>query len=192
MNVFFLFAISLISSSVMVVSAINPVHSIIWLVLSFINAAALFVLLNLDFMGMILLIIYVGAIAILFVFVIMLLNITSENLEININNLLPLVLFIVLSVITQVNVTGKSNISHSLESEIIQPINLSNPQILASKFYSLFDIYLILPSLILLIAMVGTIVLILSYNQTSKKQNLFIQVTRDKHNIPPSSYSNSN
>ena len=125
-------------------------------------------------------------------FVIMLLNITSENLEININNLLPLVLLIVLSIIVQVSVTGKSNISHSLELEIIQPINLSNPQILASKFYSMFDIYLILPSLILLVAMVGTIVLILSHNQTSKKQDLFIQTTRDKHNIRSSSYSNTN
>nr|AVP26547.1 NADH dehydrogenase subunit 6 [Cyanea nozakii] len=181
MSLYSIIIAALISSSIMVISSINPVHSIIWLVISFVNAATLFVLINLDFMGMILLVVYVGAIAVLFVFVIMLLNISSENNNLDIYNILPAIVLITLSIVTQITLSGKISNNSVLNQDILKPINFSNPKVLASKFYSLFDIYLIIPSLILLVAMVGTIILTLPESFSSKKQQIFVQTTRDKH-----------
>lgn len=186
-----LFALGAIISGIMVISAIHPVHSVIWLVLSFLNVASLFIILNLDFVGMILLIVYVGAIAILFVFVIMMLNLSKLETELNINYILPLVLLITISFITQIMVIGNTEIYFNDLNNFLEPISFSGIQITGTKFYTIFDSYLIISSLILLIAMVGTIVLTLTSNQTSKKQNLFNQITRDKHNLPTNLHSSN-
>nr|YP_007516989.1 NADH dehydrogenase subunit 6 [Chrysaora quinquecirrha]ADY15496.1 NADH dehydrogenase subunit 6 [Chrysaora quinquecirrha] len=173
-------SIRAIISGVMVISSIHPVYSIIWLVMSFINVGALFMLLNVNFVGMILLIVYVGAIAILFIFIIMMLNLTSFESEITNVHILPLSLLIVLSLTSQIMVTNSFSIDSNSSIEFITPTLILPVQAIAQKFYTFFGSYLIISSLILLVAMVGTIVLALSYNQTSKKQDLFTQINRDK------------
>ena len=140
-------------------------------------------MLNLDFVGMVLLIVYVGAIAILFVFVIMMLNLSKVETELNINYILPLVLLIIISFVTQIVIVGDSENYFNQLGNLLQPLTLSSIQTTGFKFYTTFSSYLIVSSLILLVAMVGTIVLTLTSNQTSKKQNIFNQITRDKHNI---------
>lgn len=174
----FFLSISAIISGMMVISSIHPVHSIIWLVLSFINIGAIFIILNINFVGMILLIVYVGAIAILFVFVIMMLNLISLNFETTNTNILPLSLLIVISLTSQIIITN--SFSTSFSEDFILPLLISSIQSIGQSFYTIYGSYLIISSLILLVAMVGTIVLTLSYNQTSKKQDMFVQLTRGK------------
>ena len=186
-----LFALGAIISGIMVISAIHPVHSVIWLVLSFLNVASLFIILNLDFVGMVLLIVYVGAIAILFVFVIMMLNLSKLETELNINYILPLVLLIIISFVTQIIIVGDSETHFNQLGDLLQPLTFSSIQTTGFKFYSIFNSYLIISSLILLVAMVGTIVLTLTSNQTSKKQNIFNQIIRDKYSIP-TNFNSSN
>ena len=86
---FYIFTLSVIISGVMVISALNPVHSVLWLIVAFTSASALFILLEIDFIALIFLIVYVGAIAILFLFVIMMLNLTSLEGSGDMSNYLP-------------------------------------------------------------------------------------------------------
>lgn len=176
----FLLSISAIISGTMVVSSIHPVYSIIWLVMTFISTGALFMLLNINFVGMILLIIYVGAIAILFVFIIMMLNLITLDLEITNTHILPLSLLIVLSLASQIMVANNFSFASNNSTELINPLLLEPIQTIGQELYTTFGSYLIISSLVLLVAMVGAIVLTIYYNQTSKKQNSFIQISRDK------------
>nr|QQY98451.1 NADH dehydrogenase subunit 6 [Chrysaora quinquecirrha] len=176
----FLLSISAIISGTMVVSSIHPVYSVIWLVMTFISTGALFMLLNINFVGMILLIIYVGAIAILFVFIIMMLNLISLDLEITNTHILPLSLLVVLSLASQIMVANNFSFAFNNNTELINPLLLQPIQTIGQKLYTTFGPYLIISSLVLLVAMVGAIVLTIHYNQTSKKQDSFVQINRDK------------
>lgn len=135
-----------------------------------------------NFVGMVLLVVYVGAIAVLFIFIIMMLNLTSFESDYGITHILPAVIIIAICIVTQIFVLNSTSTS-LLDSNFLEPITLSSIQIMGQKFYTLFDVYLVVSSLVLLVAMVGTIVLTLSLNQTSKKQDIFNQISRDKHNL---------
>ena len=150
---FYLFALSIIISGVMVISALNPVHSVLWLVVTFIGASAIFILLEIDFIALILLIVYVGAIAILFLFVIMMLNLTSLEGR---SNYLPTGFIIGIVFLSEVLIL-KTRISHINSNWNF--MEASNIEVLGRILYTNYWYLFILASFILLVALIGAIVL---------------------------------
>ena len=173
---FYLFSSIAVLSALMVISAKNPVHSVLFLILSFVNAAGLFVLLGAEFLAMILIVVYVGAVAVLFLFVVMMLDINFIKLREGFLQYLPfgallgIVLVIELGILYLTDTS--SNISSSLSSLESSINELENTkmigQILYTKYFYLFQIC----GIILLVAMIGSITLTLREKEGVKKQNI--------------------
>jgi len=173
---FYLFSSVAVLSALMVISAKNPVHSVLFLILSFVNAAGLFVLLGAEFLAMILVVVYVGAVAVLFLFVVMMLDINFIKLREGFLQYLPfgallgIVLVIELGILylTDTSSNIKSSLT-SLESSINELENTKMiGQILYTKYFYLFQIC----GIILLVAMIGSITLTLREKEGVKKQNI--------------------
>nr|YP_009421317.1 NADH dehydrogenase subunit 6 [Nemopilema nomurai]ASR75160.1 NADH dehydrogenase subunit 6 [Nemopilema nomurai] len=171
-----------IISGMMVITAIHPVHSIIWLVLAFVNSALFFIQLGADFIALTSLIIYVGAIAILFIFVLMMLNLSSYDLENEVSSILPLSIVSGLGIITIITSIHFTNTDLG-NQEILLLKEFSTIQSIGSQLYLHFGDYLIIASIILLVGMIGSIVLTLSTSHHTKKQNNFTQIIRDTYNF---------
>jgi NADH-ubiquinone oxidoreductase chain 6 len=195
MDLLFSFFSSLtLLSGVMVIQARNPVHSVLFLILVFFNAAGLLVLLGLDFFAMIFLVVYVGAIAVLFLFVVMMLNIKIaeinekrlrylpiggvlgllflfEILLIVDNDLIPLLLY------NTENFLEFKNLSFINWSENLQTV--TNIQAIGNLVYTYYFYFFLMSSIILLIAMIGAIVLTMQKGIRIKRQQVFLQNTRD-------------
>ncbi len=173
---FYLFSSIAVLSALMVISAKNPVHSVLFLILSFVNAAGLFVLLGAEFLAMILIVVYVGAVAVLFLFVVMMLDINFIKLREGFLQYLPfgallgIVLVIELGILYLTDTS--SNISSSLSSLESSINELENTkmigQILYTDYFYLFQIC----GIILLVAMIGSITLTLREKEGVKKQNI--------------------
>nr|YP_010317611.1 NADH dehydrogenase subunit 6 [Catostylus townsendi]UNB15555.1 NADH dehydrogenase subunit 6 [Catostylus townsendi] len=176
------FAILTVISAVMVITSINPVHSIVWLVLSFIGSAMIFLQLQIDFIALATLIIYVGAIAILFIFVIMMLNLSLLDIDYNVALVLPLGIISVTTVTTLITGFNFSNYI-SNHNDILEIKNISTLQTIGTELYSDYAGFLILASIILLAGMIGAIVLTLDPSNNTKRQDNFIQISRDFHNF---------
>ena len=167
-------------SALMVISSKNSVHSVLFLILSFINAAGLFVLLGAEFLAMILVIVYVGAVAVLFLFVVMMLDINFIKLRegflqyLPFGSLLGIVLLTELSIIffsdklTDMNLVKYNKLPSFTEIENTKEIGL----VLYTDYFYLFQ----LSGLILLVAMIGSIVLTLRQRVGVKKQSIRNQV----------------
>ena len=186
-GLFYLFALSIIISGVMVISALNPVHSVLWLVVAFIGASAIFILLEVDFLALILLIVYVGAIAILFLFVIMMLNLTGLE-GTDRSNYLPTgfiigVVFLSEVLILHTRILGVEYSNWSF-------IEASNIEVLGRVLYTNYWYLFILASFILLVALIGAIVLTHDTRVKVKRQDIFIQTSRQlwKNNIAEPSH----
>ena len=173
---FYLFSSIAVLSALMVISAKNPVHSVLFLILSFVNAAGLFVLLGAEFLAMILVVVYVGAVAVLFLFVVMMLDINFIKLREGFLQYLPfgallgIVLVIELGILYLTDTSSNINSSlSSLESSINELENTKMiGQILYTKYFFLFQIC----GIILLVAMIGSITLTLREKEGVKKQNI--------------------
>jgi len=178
---FYLFSLVLVLSAVMVVSARNPVHSVLFLILAFFNAAALFLIAGAEFLAMILVIVYVGAVAVLFLFVVMMLDIDFDQLRSGFQRYLPIgaavgaVLFLEL-----VLVFG----GWQLAPNAVQfhasptPAGVSNTEALGMLMYTDYFLLFQLAGLILLVAMIGAIVLTLRDRKTSRHQVIAVQTAR--------------
>ena len=177
---FYLFSIVAVLSALMVISSKNPVHSVLFLILSFINAAGLFILLGAEFLAMILVIVYVGAVAVLFLFVVMMLDINFIKLRegflqyLPFGSLLGIVLLTELAIIffsdklTDMNLVEYNKLPSFKEIENTKDIGL----VLYTDYFYLFQ----LSGLILLVAMIGSIVLTLRQREGVKKQSIQNQV----------------
>ena len=177
---FYLFSIVAVLSALMVISSKNSVHSVLFLILSFINAAGLFVLLGAEFLAMILVIVYVGAVAVLFLFVVMMLDINFIKLRegflqyLPFGSLLGIVLLTELALIflsdklTDMNLVEYNKLPSFKEIENTKDIGL----VLYTDYFYLFQ----LSGLILLVAMIGSIVLTLRQRVGVKKQSIQNQV----------------
>ena len=173
---FYLFSSIAVLSALMVISAKNPVHSVLFLILSFVNAAGLFVLLGAEFLAMILVVVYVGAVAVLFLFVVMMLDINFIKLREGFLQYLPfgallgIVLVIELGILYLTDTSSNINSSQSsLEPSINELENTKMiGQILYTKYFYLFQIC----GIILLVAMIGSITLTLREKEGVKKQNI--------------------
>ena len=179
---FYLFAISVIAGGFFTVVSRNPVHSVLWLILSFLSAAGLFVLLGAEFVAMLLIIVYVGAVAVLFLFVVMMLDIDFAELKAEMAKYMPLALLIALIILMQfVMAFGAWESNAAAESMLAQvtPIDRHNTEALGMILYDQYFLLFQLSGLILLVAMIGAIVLTLRHRKDVKRQDVITQMMRD-------------
>ena len=179
---FYLFAISVITGGLFTVISRNPVHSVLWLILSFLSAAGLFVLLGAEFVAMLLVIVYVGAVAVLFLFVVMMLDVDFAELKAEMARYMPLALLIALVILMQfVMAFGaweQSAAAESLRVNAIDPTRF-NTEALGLLLYDRYFLLFQLAGLILLVAMIGAIVLTLRHRKDVKRQDVVAQMMRD-------------
>jgi NADH-quinone oxidoreductase subunit J len=179
---FYLFAGICVASAVMVISSRNPVHSVLWLILAFVNAAGLFMLLGAEFLALILIVVYVGAVAVLFLFVIMMLDIDVAEIKHGFLQYLPFGLLIGGMVLVELLlVVGAWAIGPGAPSTAPMPIpaNVSNTEALGLVLYTRYAYFFEAAGMILLVAMIGAIVLTLQHRVRVKRQNIPEQNRRD-------------
>jgi NADH-quinone oxidoreductase subunit J len=184
---FYLFASVCVASAVMVIASKNPVHSVLFLILAFVNAAGLFVLLGAEFLAMILVVVYVGAVAVLFLFVVMMLDVDFTALRQGFLNYLPIgglvgIVFFVELVLMLV--AGSGVLGTGAAKAITDPIppvsEVTNTEALGLVLYTRYVYYFEAAGLVLLVAMIGAIVLTLRHKPNVKRQNIADQVARTK------------
>jgi NADH-quinone oxidoreductase subunit J len=179
---FYLFSAVAIASAVMVIAARNPVHSVLFLILAFFNGAGLFVLLGAEFLAMILVVVYVGAVAVLFLFVVMMLDVDFVELRQGMLNYLPVGATIGLILLGELGlVVGAWTLSPELLKVVAAPVSgrVSNTEAIGLLLYTRYLFYFQAAGLILLVAMVGAIVLTLRHKEGVKRQSVAQQVARD-------------
>lgn len=179
---FYLFATVLVGSAAAVVVLRNPVHSVLFLILAFFNAAALFVMLGAEFLAMLLVIVYVGAVAVLFLFVVMMLNVNVESFRHSLNKystaggvVAAFLLFQMIVLFTQMQNVQKMpfRFAHPIKSDVQNTEALG--RVLYTDYFLLFQI----SGMILLVAMIGAIVLCYYPRHRLRRQNINAQVNRD-------------
>jgi NADH-quinone oxidoreductase subunit J len=180
---FYLFASICVGSALMVIAAKNPVHSVLYLILAFVNAAGLFVLLGAEFLAMILVVVYVGAVAVLFLFVVMMLDVDFAELRQGALQYLPIgVLVGIVFLVELVLVVGTWVVGPGIPSTITAPIPpadaVTNTEAIGLVLYTRYIYYFQAAGIVLLIAMIGAIVLTLSHRRGVKRQNIAAQVAR--------------
>ena len=182
---FYFFSVIAVFSSLMVISAKNPVHSVLFLILCFVNASALFVLLGAEFLAMILVVVYVGAVAVLFLFVVMMLNVTEQITKrssrrglinnISVGSIVGAIIFLELLVVIggwkyKANFTPLSSAN----------FDISNTRALGNILYTDYIHLFQISGMILLVAMIGAITLTFRKRENVKRQSYFKQIIREK------------
>ena len=178
---FYLFAISVVTGGLFTVISRNPVHSVLWLILAFLSSAGLFVLLGAEFVAMLMIIVYVGAVAVLFLFVVMMLDVDFAELKAEMAKYLPLGLLIGLVILMQFVMAFGAWDSASVASDnLAQPVptDRHNTEALGMILYDQYFLLFQLSGLILLVAMVGAIVLTLRHREDIKRQDVLAQMYR--------------
>ena len=178
---FYLFAGVCVASAVMVVVSRNPVHSVLYLILAFVNASGLFVLMGAEFLAMILIVVYVGAVAVLFLFVIMMLDVDFAELREGFIQYLPVGIVIGGIFLFELLLTvGAWVINPTVTKTITAPIptNVSNTEALGLVLYTKYIHYFQLAGMVLLVAMIGAIVLTLRHKASVKRQDINVQNAR--------------
>jgi NADH-quinone oxidoreductase subunit J len=183
---FYLFSFVTIASAVMVITAKNPVHAVLWLILAFFNAAGLFVMLGAEFLAMILVVVYVGAVAVLFLFVVMMLDVDFAALRAGFIKNAPLGAFIgAILLIELVLVVGLRFAGGAAQATGPAPAPaagsaMTNTEAIGAVLYkSPFVFHVELASLILLVAMMGAIVLTLRHKPNVRRQDVAAQNARN-------------
>jgi NADH-quinone oxidoreductase subunit J len=182
---FYLFAGITVASAVMVVTSRNPVHSVLFLILAFVNAAGLFVLMGAEFLAMILIVVYVGAVAVLFLFVVMMLDVDFAELRQGFLNYLPVgalvgaVLLAELLVVVGAWAIGP-DVAKAITSPIPMPSDINNTQALGLVLYTRYVYFFQAAGVILLVAMIGAIVLTLQHKPKVRRQVIADQVARNR------------
>ena len=184
---FYFFSIIAVFSAIMVIASQNTVHSVFFLILDFISIACLFIMIGAEFLGMIMLIVYVGAVAVLFLFVVMMLNVAQQKDEwfkgkiftshIPFGTLISIIIFLELIIV----IGGWKYKPNLIETSSIQiDNNFTNTHALGNVIYTDYIHLFQLAGLILLVAMIGAIVLTYRKREGVKRQSYFRQVSREK------------
>ena len=185
---FYLWSISAVFSGWKVITSKNPILSVFWLVLAFVNGALLLLLLGIEFLPILFIIVYVGAIAILFLFVVMLLNIKMVEIQENATRYAPLGFIIGLVFLYQIYylITSELSTISSSSIDLVGRVNdykdvvsLTNIEQIGTVLYTDYWVYFLVSSLVLLVAMVGAITLCLYHEEGIKRQDLFAQVATE-------------
>jgi len=182
---FYLFAGVCTASAFMVIAAKNPVHSVLFLILAFVNAAGLFVLMGAEFLAMILVVVYVGAVAVLFLFVVMMLDVDFAELRQGFLQYLPIGALVGIVFLAELLlVVGAWTIGPDVPQAIATPIppvaSVANTEALGHVLYTRYVYFFQAAGVVLLVAMIGAIVLTLRHKPNVKRQNIAEQVARTK------------
>jgi len=182
---FYLFAGICVASGFMVIAARNPVHSVLFLILAFVNAAGLFVMMGAEFLAMILIVVYVGAVAVLFLFVVMMLDVDFAELRQGFLNYLPVgalvgIVFLVELLLVVATWAIGAGVPHTITAPIPPLASVSNTEALGLVLYTRYVYYFQAAGLVLLVAMIGAIVLTLRHKPNVKRQNISEQNARTK------------
>jgi len=181
---FYLFALTTITSGVLVTISRNPVHSVLWLILAFISSAGLFVLLGAEFVALLLVIVYVGAVAVLFLFVVMMLDVDFAELRGGLAQYLPMGLLIGVVLLVELGlVLGNWSFApdaQAARAAITPSLDTThNTVALGELIYTQYIFLFQTAGLILLVAMIGAIVLTMRHRPDVKRQNVLEQMYRD-------------
>jgi NADH-quinone oxidoreductase subunit J len=182
---FYLFASVCIASAVMVVASKNPVHSVLFLILAFVNASGLFMLMGAEFLAMILVVVYVGAVAVLFLFVVMMLDVDFAELRTGFLQYLPIGALVGIVFLAELLlVVGVWAVAPAVSDAITTPIppfySVTNTEALGQVLYTRYVYFFQAAGLILLVAMIGAIVLTLRHKPNVKRQDISQQVARTR------------
>ena len=182
--VFYFFAFVTITSSLMVISSKNTVHAVFFLILDFVSISCLFIMMGAEYLGMLTLIVYVGAVAVLFLFVVMMLNVNFKNVRAGFLSYVPFGALIGLVILTEIGMmigTWKYKDVFIKTSEIKINTNVSNTEAIGNVLYTDFLHYFQISGLILLVAMIGAILLTFRQKENLKKQDITKQVSRERN-----------
>jgi NADH-quinone oxidoreductase subunit J len=180
---FYLFSVVTIASAVMVIVGRNPVHSVLFLILAFVSAAGLFVLTGAEFLAMLLVVVYVGAVMVLFLFVVMMLDVDFAELQKSVMRYLPVGGLIGLVVLAElVLVAGSWTVAPQSVLPTPTPGGLSNTAALGQVLYTQYVYLFQAAGLVLLTAMIGAIVLTLHHRPNVKRQDISAQNARTRAN----------
>ena len=191
LTLFYFFSGVALFSAIMVISARNPVHSVLFLILVFCNSAGLLILLEAEFLALIFIVVYVGAIAVLFLFVVMMLNVKITEIQdevlqyLPIGGLIGIVFLLEIFLIIEGDFVSLINPNQDNAVYIVwfaQIDSISNIQTLGNVLYTDYVLFFLLAGVILLIAMVGAIVLTMSTRSSLRRQFIYQQVSRDFDN----------
>ena len=176
---FWIFSVVLIGSALSVVLARNPVHSVLFLILAFVNASGLFIMMGAEFLGMLLIVVYVGAVAVLFLFVVMLLDVDFTEFRQGFVQYLPIGGLIALCVALELGYAALEWTTSPKAAVAASPVGMiSNTHALGRVLYTQYFFFFQAAGLILLTAMIGAIVLTLRHKVGVKRQNIADQVAR--------------
>lgn len=180
--VFYLFSTVLVFSALMVIGARNPVHSVLFLILGFFNAAGLFLLIGAEYLAMTLIIVYVGAVAVLFLFVVMMLNVNFAELKQGFLRYLPVGATVAALFFTELMIAGVASIEFPTARAAPKPFaaNLPNTQAIGNVLYTDYIYVFQVSGLILLVAMIGAIVLTHRKRPGVRRQKIGAQVSRKR------------
>ncbi len=179
---FYLFAAATLVGGLFTVISRNPVHSVLWLILAFLSSAGLFVLMGAEFVAMLLIIVYVGAVAVLFLFVVMMLDVDFTELKAEMAKYVPLALLIGVVLLMQLGIAfGVWTAAEEAESLRMAetPGDVHNTKALGQILYDRYFLMFQLAGLILLVAMIGAILLTLRHRVDIKRQDVLAQMYRD-------------
>ncbi|MFG1463613.1 NADH-quinone oxidoreductase subunit J [Xanthobacter sp. DSM 24535] len=180
---FYLFASVLVASAFMVISSRNPVHSVLFLILCFVNAAGLFILIGVEFLALILVVVYVGAVAVLFLFVVMMLDVDFVELRQGFLQYLPVgalvgVVFLVELILVVGTWATAPAVAQLPKAAVAGAVAISNTKALGLVLYTDYVYFFEASGMVLLVAMIGAIVLTLRHKVNVKRQNVSAQVAR--------------
>jgi NADH-quinone oxidoreductase subunit J len=181
---FYAFAIVAVTAGLLVTISRNPVHSVLWLILAFLSSAGLFVLMGAEFAAMLLVIVYVGAVAVLFLFVVMMLDVDFAELKGEMARYMPLALLIGVVILMQfamaygvwVTAEGAPSMRGAATPD---PAQMENTRALGLLLYDKYILLFQLAGMILLVAMIGAILLTLRHRRDIKRQDVLAQMWRD-------------
>ncbi|MGE4324853.1 MAG: NADH-quinone oxidoreductase subunit J [Pseudodonghicola sp.] len=179
---FYLFAICALAGGLFTVISRQPVHSVLWLILAFLSSAGLFVLLGAEFVAMLLVIVYVGAVAVLFLFVVMMLDVDFAALKAEMAKYMPLALLVGVIILMQLFLAFGAWQANDVARGLLTaptPTDVHNTVAISELLYDKYFLQFQLAGLILLVAMIGAIVLTLRHRKDVKRQNVLAQLYRD-------------
>jgi NADH-quinone oxidoreductase subunit J len=182
--IFYVLSIVTVASGVMVISARNPVHSVLFLILAFFNSAGLFILIGAEFLAMILVIVYVGAVAVLFMFVVMMLDINFLRLQEGFMKYLPVGLLVGIILLAELVLVGGTWAARGTTGGVAAPAGaaeaVSNTEAIGNLLYTQYFYLFQAAGLILLVAIVGAITLTLRQRDAVRRQDIGQQVNRSR------------
>ncbi|HHY49977.1 MAG TPA: NADH-quinone oxidoreductase subunit J [Alphaproteobacteria bacterium] len=181
---FYVFSIIAVASALMVIASRNPVHSVLFLILTFVNAAGLFMLAGAEFLALILIVVYVGAVAVLFLFVVMMLDVDFASMGRGMLQYAPVGIVVgIIFLLELFLVAGSFVIAPEVASSTVIPIDgtVENTRALGQVIYTRYIFLFQAAGGVLLVAMIGAIVLTLRHKPGVRRQDVFRQTARKRH-----------